>query len=199
MKRLIPVLLLLFLSSPVYADDFQDGMDAYDRKDYKTAYEKWKPLAEQGYDFAQTNLGLAYRRGRGVEWDYAEAVKWFRKATEQGDARGQFNLGLMYHYGYGVARDYDEALKWILKATEQGYQDSLKWIENQIEQNNAAIQLMFGVMYEKGQGVVVNNTKAVYWYRMAAKKGDAKAQYKLGEMDRKGQGIEKNIAKQSQR
>ena len=53
MKRLIPVFLLLFLSSPVYADDFQDGMDAYGRKDYKTAFEKLKPLAEQGDAEAQ--------------------------------------------------------------------------------------------------------------------------------------------------
>lgn len=32
-----PHFLILTLVSPVYADDFQDGMDAFDRKDYKTA------------------------------------------------------------------------------------------------------------------------------------------------------------------
>jgi len=44
-------LTFLFLfsgSSVVFADDFQDGVDAYKRKDYKEAYKLWLPLAEQG-------------------------------------------------------------------------------------------------------------------------------------------------------
>ena len=56
MKRLIPVFLLLFLSSSVYADDFQDFQDlldiseawyAYDQKDYKTAFEKLMQCFQQ--------------------------------------------------------------------------------------------------------------------------------------------------------
>ena len=48
-------LTFLFLfsgSSVVVADDLQDGVDAYERKDYKTAYKLWLPLAEQGNAFA---------------------------------------------------------------------------------------------------------------------------------------------------
>jgi len=66
MKRLIPVFLLLFLSSPVYADDYQDGVDAYHRKDYKTAFEKFKPLAEQGHEKAQLYLRVMHGKGKGV-------------------------------------------------------------------------------------------------------------------------------------
>ena len=75
MKRLIPIFLLLFLSSPVYGDDFQKGTDAYNRKDYKTAIEKWKPLAEQGDSDAQIALGIFYKIGQGVPQDYKEALK----------------------------------------------------------------------------------------------------------------------------
>ena len=50
--------MLSLMSVPVYADDFQDGHDAYLRKDYKTAFEKWKPLAEQGVAGVQYNIGL---------------------------------------------------------------------------------------------------------------------------------------------
>ena len=49
-------LAFLFLfggSSIVFADDFQDGLDAYKRQDYKTAYKLWLPLAEQGNAKAQ--------------------------------------------------------------------------------------------------------------------------------------------------
>ena len=44
-------------SSVVFGDDFQDGVDAYERKDYKTAYKLWLPLAEQGDADAQVLLG----------------------------------------------------------------------------------------------------------------------------------------------
>ena len=112
MKRLIPVLLLLFLSSPVYADDFQDGLEAYKRKDYKTALEKWKPLAEQGNAGAQGYLGFMYARGWGMPQDYKEAVKWYSKAAEQGHTGAQLDLGSIYQGGRGVQQDYIQAHKW---------------------------------------------------------------------------------------
>ena len=47
-KHLIWIFLLLTLTvTPVYADDWQDALDAFDIKDYKTALKKLKPLAEQ--------------------------------------------------------------------------------------------------------------------------------------------------------
>jgi len=68
MKRLIPVFLMLILiSAPVYADDYQEGWDAYKQKDYKTALEKFKSLAEQGHIKAQANLGAMYDKGEGGE------------------------------------------------------------------------------------------------------------------------------------
>ena len=54
-------LTFLFLfsgSSVVFADDFQDGLDAYNRKDYQEAFRLWKPLAEQGLAEAQLNASL---------------------------------------------------------------------------------------------------------------------------------------------
>ena len=59
-------LTFLFLfsgSSVVFGDDYQDGKDAYERKDYKTAYKLWLPLAEQGDAYAQYHLGLRYQNG----------------------------------------------------------------------------------------------------------------------------------------
>ena len=39
MKRVIPVFLMLILmSAPVYADDYQDGENAYRRGDYRTTF-----------------------------------------------------------------------------------------------------------------------------------------------------------------
>ena len=66
------VLSFLFLfSSGVSGDDFQDGVDAYKRQDYKTAYKLFLPLAEQGNAFAQAqfNLGAMCFKGDGDPQD----------------------------------------------------------------------------------------------------------------------------------
>ena len=61
--KLTFLLLLTFLflfSGSVYGDDYQDGLDAYERKEYKEAL-KWYRLAEkQGQVEAQYNLGVMY-------------------------------------------------------------------------------------------------------------------------------------------
>ena len=124
MKRLIPIILILVLmSAPAYADDFQDGWDAYYQGEYKTALEKWKPLAELGDALAQYNLGQMYRQGKEVSQDYQEAFRWYRLAAEQGIAEAQYALGWMYAKGGGVKQDYKEADKWWRLATAKG--DSL--------------------------------------------------------------------------
>jgi len=53
-------LTFLFLfsgSSVVFGDVFKDGRDAYEKKDYETAYKLIAPLAEQGDASAQNWLG----------------------------------------------------------------------------------------------------------------------------------------------
>jgi TPR repeat protein len=87
-KQLTFLLALTFLflfSGSVYGDDFQDGMDAFKRKDYKEAVKLFLPLAEQGYTLAQYNLGLMYANGQGVPQDYKEAFKWWSLSAEQGE------------------------------------------------------------------------------------------------------------------
>ncbi len=71
---------------------------------------KWfRKAAEQGYDEAQTNLGVMYERGWGVARDYGEAEKWFTLAIEQGEKRAHGNLGWMYFFGRGVPWDLKKA------------------------------------------------------------------------------------------
>ena len=55
--------------------------------------------AEQGYAWAQYNLGIAYNNGIGVAKDPSEAVRWWRMAAEQGLAQAQYNLGYTYYTG----------------------------------------------------------------------------------------------------
>ncbi len=114
------LLLFLFVGlSPVYAG-MNEGVAAYKRGDYKTAFKELKPVAEQGDSLAQFNLGLMYYNGRGVTKDHTEAIKWYKKAAKQGRAEAQFNLGLRYIEGQGVPRDYVKAYMWQDIAAAQG-------------------------------------------------------------------------------
>jgi len=45
---LLALTFLFLFSGSVFGDDFQDGLDAANRGDFKTAYKLWLPLAEQG-------------------------------------------------------------------------------------------------------------------------------------------------------
>ena len=87
MKRLIPIFLFLAFVMGC-ANEFNDGMEAFKRKDYKIAFEKWKPLAEQGHDDAQYKLGKLYREGLGVDLDYVEAYKWYYIVAKKGYGGG---------------------------------------------------------------------------------------------------------------
>ncbi len=89
------ILALTLTVAPVYADDWQDGVDAYIQGDYKTTFENWKPLAEQGDADAQFNLGVMYSKGKGVTQDYIQAHKWFNIAGANGDEVGRKNSGIV--------------------------------------------------------------------------------------------------------
>jgi TPR repeat protein len=107
MLRVILLAFALTLSAvPVAAGTWDDFNAAHERGDYETALRLIRPLAEQGYAAAQTNLGVMYANGQGVPQDYAEALKWYRKAAEQGNAGAQRNLGAMYSLGRGVPQDF---------------------------------------------------------------------------------------------
>jgi len=119
--RTIVIAAICLLVAPPVRADFDDGMAAYERGDYKTALNEFLPLAERGDAIVQNNLGAMYQKGYGVPQDYAEAVKWYRLAAEQGLAPAQYNLGVMYRNGQGISKDYEKALYWFSLAAGQGF------------------------------------------------------------------------------
>ena len=105
--------LLGCLSAMAMAADFATGLTAYQKGDYVTAANEWRPLADQGDAPTQYNLALLYLDGHGVPQDYAEAVKWFKRSADQGYTEAEHDLGALYATGKGVKRDYVEAYKWM--------------------------------------------------------------------------------------
>ncbi len=118
MQTLIITTLFLFgINSNAFAN-FNDGLAAYQKGDYKTAFNEWKPLAEQGDASAQFSLANMYHNGRGTLKGGKEEVKWYRKAANQGHAKAQYNLGMMYSFGINVLKDLSKAKYWIKKSYE---------------------------------------------------------------------------------
>lgn len=112
--------LLLALAGPVLAADFAAGMRAYENKDYATAIQEWRPLAESGDAAAQFNLGLMYLDGAGVPQSLPHAIEWFRRSADQGYTKAQYNLGAMYAVGRGIKRDYITAHMWLNLCAAKG-------------------------------------------------------------------------------
>ncbi len=117
-QALLTTTVLLFGISGSSFADYDDGVVAAGKGDYKTAFNEWKPLAEQGHVKAQIRLAQMYRMGKGVLKDYKESFKWRRKAAEQGNASAQLFVGTKYASGEGVSKDLSKARYWTKKAYE---------------------------------------------------------------------------------
>jgi len=64
----------------------------YDNKDYKSALWYLSTLAEQGHVSAQNDLGDMYKKGLGIQQDYAMAKYWYKQASKQDNLKGHTNL-----------------------------------------------------------------------------------------------------------
>ena len=125
-------------------NQYQEGIEAMQRGDFRIAYDLLHPLAEQGDPGAQISLGALYLKEGWVGKDKSQATRWFRKAADQGDARGMYNLGIM------LERSGDDfgAERWYRKAVDKGVSEAARRL---------------GVIYEKA-GMLGNAGK---WYKRA--------------------------------
>lgn len=166
MKCLARVALLamaLTVGGSAFSQTFEQALEAYERKDYKTAFAAFMKLAEGDT--------------RGSAKDDQDAVAWYSKAAEQGDAHGQYILGLMYFDGRGVPQDDRQAQAWYRKAAEQGY---------------ASAQVNLGLMHVSGRGGAKDDVQAVVWLRKAADQANPYGQHGLGLMYMVGRGVPKD-------
>lgn len=104
-------LLLSFCFSPLWAN-YEKGLKALQKNDFKTAHKEWKKLAEKGDPQIQSTIAVMYHTGVGVKKDYKKAFYWYKKAAEQGITAAQANLGVMYAKGTGTKRDLVQSYAW---------------------------------------------------------------------------------------
>jgi TPR repeat protein len=164
----------VLLCSTAAVAGLKEGYAALSKKDYVTAANEYRPLAERGDPEAQYRIGRMYEFGNGYPQDKAQGIAWIRKAAAQGHADAEQELGVVYATGDGVKRDDVQAVAWFRKAAEHG---------------DATGQYNLGLLYAKGQGVAKDYTQAVDWWRKSAAQGNADAQFKLAVVYHTGQGV----------
>jgi len=151
MQALLATIALLFGINGGSFADFNDGLVAYEKRDYKAAFDEFKPLAEQGDAGAQAKLGKMYLIGLGVDKDEAKGIEWYLKAAEH-DSDAQFWLGRVYDGWF--YNDNKKAMKWYRKAAEQ---------------NHAKAQFHLGKKYKESP--LKNIKKSIVWFKKASDNG----------------------------
>ena len=155
--KYIPIILLT-LSSSVFADDFSSAFEAYKAKDYQKSIAILQPLADSGNVNALSLLGRIYSRGEGVPKDIAKGLKILNEAKDKGSNGAFWELGQIYEFGIGVNSDFSQALSfyktYLTKSNSQAniemsskaiarVEEKIKTIQStnrSVEQNNIAQQ-----------------------------------------------------------
>ena len=83
-------------------DALRDAYTAYQDHDYKTAFQKFKKLAERGDPNAQDGLATMYSNGLGVPESEIESMSWYRRGAMQGFPHAQFMLATYCATGRGI-------------------------------------------------------------------------------------------------
>jgi len=135
-----------------------------EQKNYEEAIKWFEKAANEGYDWAQYNLGNYYLYGISVRKDKLKACEWFSKAALQGLKEAQDELDAAYK-SLNQGHSHKESFEWCLKAAKLGYIEAQREVANR---------------YRSGNGVAQNFTEALMWFTKAAEAGDWKSQRELG-------------------
>lgn len=136
----IVMIALAFVALPwadANADDFAQGMAAYEAKKYTKARSIFSGLANAGHSKAQYWLGAMNELGLGGNVDRAAALKWYRSSAKEDNADAQYALGEKLLTGKGVDGNPTEAISWFRKAAAHGRLQAF---------------LMLAIMYRDGTG-----------------------------------------------
>lgn len=153
----------LLVAAPALADT-KNGVDAWERGDYKTAVDQWRAAAAKGDPDAMFNLGQAYKLGRGVPADSWKAQDYYRQASEKGHDVASDNYGLAL-FQNGRPR---EAIPYLEKASQRG---------------DARAQYILGTMLFNGIDIKKDWVRAYGLLTRSDRSGLPQAKNALAQMD----------------
>ena len=219
-RFLLATILVVFLL-PCLAGgaNLAKGIDAYQRRDYKTAYEEFLPLAEQGDPQAQCELGFFFLKGLGRPRDFGEAFRWFLRSAMGGYSPAQCQVGNCFLMGEGTTRSLSEAKKWYRKSAEGGdlvayasliralgaeddggksCEETRKWLALLCQEGEkTAYSFIFrdiGTLYLEGLHFPPDYAEAAKWLKKAASRNDPPSLYHLGTLYDNGLGVSQDAS-----
>ncbi len=195
----------------------QKAHDAYNAKDFTTAYKIYTELANQGDADAQTSLAFMHQNAQGCEVDEQKTLELYIKASEQNQPYAFFNLAILYANGLGgveynqlrahelfmeaATREVPPAMYEVALMLERGlgctqnYSESAFWYEEGAKRGHLKCFNNLGVLYKEGHGVEINEAKCFICFSRAADGELAEGLYNLGQLYDQGIGCEANHEK----
>lgn len=101
---------------------YNNGLDAWKRRDFAQLYCWAKKSADRGNGQAMTLLAIAYDQGAGVQHDSERSFEFLQQAAAKGDPRGEYLLSLNYKDRPDTPSNRERASFWMNKAmtTDEG-------------------------------------------------------------------------------
>jgi TPR repeat protein len=157
----------LLLISSAHSATFEQGMEAYDRSDYESAFGILDDLALDGDSRALAVAGALWEQGLGTEANLTEALRYFDAGARRDNPRCMVALGRFLRDGIATTQDAAGAVQWFTRAIEFG-------------DNDGAFEL--ARLYLAGSGIEKAPDKALTLLRDAASNGHTPAQNLLAEL-----------------
>ncbi|MFD2205808.1 tetratricopeptide repeat protein [Kiloniella antarctica] len=179
-------------SSRSSSQEVTNGLSAYSRDEYSTAFDLFTKSAEVNDPEGLYYLGRLHIRGEGTKKNDYKAYKLIKKSAELHFVDAEYLLGIMYLTGTGIGTDRKTALHWFERAGEQGHtkaqyraaeisiskwppDKSLNLYEKAARSGHVEAQFKLGgnlLLLAKNQD---DRIKTYYWLKIAANNGHKKA------------------------
>jgi len=194
---------------------YQLGLVAEARLDYREAFKWFQLAAKQGLNGAEVDLAYLYITGFGTDKDLEQAVHWYSLAAAQGNPNGEYSLGICYLHGEGIEQNLPLARKWISLAITHGdvprsinamgltyeigpdkdLSEAFKWYDKAAALGYNEAQ--YNVCRLTAQGLVspADYKGALKWCSTLAENGDAWGEYGLARVYEQGVGIAPDLKK----
>ena len=192
----------------------QQAHNAYNSKDFSSAFALYTQLSNEGNADAMTSLGYMYQNAQGCTQDDAKALALYERAAELKQPYALFNLGILTMNGLGgVAHDQFRAHELFMEAAVrevpramyevalmlerglgclQNFSEAAFWYEEGAKRGNLECFNNLGVLYKDGHGVSMDEKRCFICFKKAADGGLAEGLYNLGLLYDQGIGCEQN-------
>ncbi|MBI5107791.1 MAG: sel1 repeat family protein [Rhodocyclales bacterium] len=180
------------------------------KRDFSDTGGRVRILAQQGDPKARQALGVFYGRGVVLAPDIEKSCAEFKTGADRLpgagwhwaqcllDASPEEAWAQMERAALG---GHAAAQEWIGRrclgefgATGKDFACAREWLSQSASQGRPRAQTLLAYLVVSGQGGVVDASRGLRLYQLAAENGDPDAQNNLGEIYESGRGVEKNPA-----